>query len=159
GHNEIDVATTPAREFRRKLQVDGSDDGKTWSTVLNRTLAHFEADGKTLDVRRFTYDQPSRFRYLRVRVYPDEGNKDDKPAFRSVTVFHEVHDPGDYRAQPAILEGRQPVPADDGPGSAWFIRFGDNELAPCESLTLDIDDNEFSRTYRVEVFNPDEAPQ
>lgn len=159
-HNEIAVGTTPAREFRRRLQVDGSDDGKSWNNILNRTLAHFEADGQTLDVRRFTYDRPSRFRYLRVRAFPTEGDKDDKPAFTSVSAFHEVHDPGDYRTQRAFLDPRQPVPADGGPGSAWFIRFSNGtELAPCDSLALDVDDDEFVRTYRLEVYNPEEQPQ
>jgi hypothetical protein len=159
-YNEIAVGTTPAREFRRRLQVDGSDDGKSWNNVLNRTLAHFEADGQTLDVRRFPFDRPSRFRYLRVRVFPTEGDKDDKPAFTSVSVFHEVHDPGDYRTRPAVLDPRQPVPADGGPGSAWFLRFSEGtELAPCDALALDVDDDEFVRTYRLEIYNPDEPPQ
>jgi hypothetical protein len=157
-YNEIEVAT-PGREFRRRLRVEAGNDGKTWSTVLDRELARFEADGQTLDVRRFTFP-PSRFRYLRVRVSPYEGVKDDAPAINAVTVFHEVHVPGDYRTLPAILEPRQPVPADGGPGSAWFIRFGDNnELAPCELLTLAVDGNEFVRAYRLEVANPDEPPQ
>jgi hypothetical protein len=158
-YNEIDVGTTPAKEFRRRLQVDGGDDGKTWSNVLNQTLAHFEADGQTLNVRRFTFDRPSRFRYLRVRVHPAAGSTDDKPTFTGVTVFHEVHDPGDYRTQAAVLEPRQPVPADSGPGSAWFIHFGNYELAPCEQLELDVSDEEFVRPYRIEIYNPDGQPQ
>ncbi|HKI32165.1 MAG TPA: DUF3999 family protein [Gemmataceae bacterium] len=158
-HNEIEVAT-PGSDFRRPLRVEGSDDRMSWSTVLDKVhLIHFAEGGQVLDIRRFTYT-PSRFRYLRVRVSPDPAAANDAPAVGSVVVFHEVHQAGDYRTWPAFVEARQPVPAYEGPGSAWFIRLSENgEAAPCESLTLEVADTEFVRPYRLEVANPDEPAQ
>jgi hypothetical protein len=158
-HNEIEVST-PGTAFRRPLRVEGSDDRKSWSTVLDKVhLVHFEEGGQVVDVRRFKYT-PSRYRYLRVRVAPDPAAPNDAPAIASVAVFHEVHEAGDYRSWPAFVEARQPVPAAEGPGSAWFIRLGENgEAAPCESLTLEVADTEFARPYRLEVANPEEPAQ
>ncbi len=158
-HNEVEVGT-PGTAFRRPLRVDGSDDGKAWSVVLDKVhLLHYEEGGHVVDVRRFTYT-PSRYRYLRVRVAPDPTVANDAPAIASVSVFHEVHEAGDYVTRPAFVEARQPVPASEGPGSAWFIKLGENgELAPCESLTLEVADTEFARPYRLEIANPDEPAQ
>jgi hypothetical protein len=158
-HNEIEVST-PGTAFRRPLRVEGSDDRKSWSTVLDKVhLVHFEEGGQAVDVRRFKYT-PSRYRYLRVRIAPDPAAANDAPAIASVAVLHEVHEAGDYRSWPAFVEARQPVPAAEGPGSAWFIRLGENgEAAPCESLTLEVADTEFARPYRLEVANPEEPAQ
>jgi hypothetical protein len=158
-HNEIEVGT-PGSNFRRPLRVEGSDDRKTWSIVLDKVhLLHFEEGGHVVDVRRFTYT-PSRYRYLRVRVAPDPATATDAPAIASVSVFHEVHEAGDYLTRDAFVEPRQPVPASEGPGSAWFIKLSENgEQAPCESLTLEVADGEFARPYRLEIANPEEAAQ
>ena len=159
-HNEIEVAT-PGKEFRRPLRVEGSDDGKAWSTLLDKVyLIHFEDDGHVVDIRRFKYT-PSRFRYLRVHVSPYAAVPNDAPTIQSAAVLHEVREPGDYVTLPALVDLRQPVRGDDGqPASAWFIRFTDNnELAPCESLTLDVAENEFVRPYRLETYDPGGTPQ
>jgi hypothetical protein len=158
-HNEIEVSTA-GTAFRRPLRVEGSDDRKSWRTVLDKVhLLHFEEGGHVADVRRFTY-APSRYRYLRVRVAPDPAAANDAPVIASVSVLHEVHEAGDYVTRQAFVEARQPVPASEGPGSAWFIRLGENgELAPCESLTLDVADTEFARSYRLEIANPEEPAQ
>jgi hypothetical protein len=151
---------SPGTSYRRPLRVEGSDDRKSWSTVLDKVhLVHFEEGGQVVDIHRFTYT-PSRYRYLRARVAPDPAAANDAPALTSAAVFHEVHEAGDYRTWPAFVEARQPVPATEGPGSAWFIRLGENdESAPCESLTLEVADTEFARPYRLEVANPEEPAQ
>jgi hypothetical protein len=158
-HNEIEVVT-PGSDFRRPLRVEGSDDGKSWNTVLDKVhLIHFAEGGQVVDIHRFKYT-PSRYRYLRVRVSPDASVANDAPVLSSVAVLHEVHEDGDYRTWPAFVEPRQPVPAYDGPGSAWFIRLGENgEAAPCESMTLEVGDTELVRPYRLEIANPDEPAQ
>lgn len=158
-HNLIEVATT-GREFRRALRVESSDDEMKWSTLLEgKHLLHFEdVQGPKVDVRKFHYT-PSRFRYLRVRVSPYAGVADDAPAITAATVYHSVQTPGEFVTQPANLQAREPVPGDGGPGSAWLITFGNNELAPCESLTFNVGDDEFVRPYRLEIANPGEPRQ
>ena len=79
-HNEIEVGTRGHRLPPATAQVEGSDDRKAWSTVLDKVhLLHFEEGGQVVDVRRFTYT-PSRYRYLRMRVAPDPTAANDAPA-------------------------------------------------------------------------------
>jgi hypothetical protein len=154
-HNEIEVATT-GKEFRRALRIEGSDDAQKWSTLLKDVhLLHFEDARGPVDVRKFRYT-PSHYRYLRVRVSPYAGVTDDAPAITAVTVYHSLRIPGEYVTQEANLQEREPVPADGGPGSAWLITFGNNELTACESLTFEVSDTEFVRPYRLEIANPNE---
>ena len=159
-HNEIEVGT-PGKEFRRSLKVEGSDDGKSWSTVLDKVyLIHFEDGGQVVDIRRFTYT-PSRFRYVRVHVSPYVAARQRRTGDPVGGGLPRGPRAGRLSTRPAIVEPRQPVRGEDGmPASAWFIRFGDNgELAPCESLTLEVAETEFVRPYRLEIYNPEESPQ
>lgn len=155
-HNQI-VVITDGDNFRRRLLVEAGDDGKTWQTLLDKVyLVHFRVGDQLIDVRRFTFPV-SRYRYLRVRVYPDASLEDDAPSIRSVEVSRSIQVPGEDVTLPATLGGREPVPADGGPGSAWTIDLG--ARVRCERLLFDVADNEFTRTYRLETDNPDEPRQ
>jgi len=154
-HNEIVVATS-GTNFRRRVRLEGSDTGKSWSLIDdNAQIIHIEADKQVLDVRRLHYPL-SRYRYLRLRVYPDKGDADDKPSITSVTVYQTTRVPGEEVTQPAALQPREPVRADGGPGSAWIIDLG--AAMPCERISFDIDDDEFVRDYRLEVLADEVDP-
>jgi hypothetical protein len=158
-HNEIGVVTSGS-EFRRPLQLEGSPDSTTWSTLLDKVyLLRFETPGSaTVDRHVFRYP-PSRFRFLRVRVSPYPGVPEDDPAFTSVSVSYTVLVPGEYVTLPAVLEPREAVRADGAPGSAWYISLAEGDLAPCESLSFTCGGDEFARPYRLELANPDEPRQ
>lgn len=149
-HNEVAVSVQGVN-FRRRLRLDGSNDGKTWSAVKpdHEFLLHFQVDGQVVDVSRFRYAS-SRYRYVRVRVFPDASLADDKPEITGVRVLRTVRVPGEEVTRPAHLGERQPERGDGGPGSAWMIDFG-GEAPPCQRLTFDIADGEFQRPYRLEV--------
>ncbi len=148
-HNGVEVQTR-GENFRRRLEEEGSDDGKTWSKLLDRAdLVHFRVKGQTVDVHDASYP-PSRFRYLRLRVFPDRGLADDVPVVMSAAALHVVQLPGEDVTLPANLGARQPEPADGGPGSVWAIDFG-GYAVPVERLTFDVTDQEFVRPYRLEL--------
>ncbi len=148
-HNGVEVQTR-GEDFRRRLEVEGSDDAKTWSKLLDKAyLVHFRVDDRTVDVRKAAYP-PSRFRYLRLRVFPDRGLPDDAPAVMSAAVLHTVRLPGEDVTAPANLGRREPEPGDGGPGSVWAIDVG-GDLVPVERLTFDVADQEFVRPFRLEL--------
>src|SRR5205823_5615628 len=123
--------------------------GKSWSKLLDKAyLVHFRADDKVVDVRKAPYP-PSRFRYLRLRVFPDRGLPDDAPAVTSATALHTVRLPGEDVTAAANLGARQPEPGDGGPGSVWPIDFG-GDAVPVERLMFDVADKEFVRPFRLE---------
>jgi hypothetical protein len=71
-HNELEIATD-GEAFRRRVQLEGSDDGKTWRFLAERHLVRYPNDrvsSQPLDNRRVPYPL-SRFRYLRIRIHPD----------------------------------------------------------------------------------------
>jgi hypothetical protein len=150
-HNEIEISPT-GENFRRRVQVEGSDNGKDWRVLVGgeqRFVIDFQADGQRLSVRRFRYPL-SRFRYLKVRLYPDGGLKNDRPGIAGVTVFHSVNIPGEYLTQEALLGMREPVPAQGGPGSAWVITIPGGR-APIEELLFEVEDADFRRPYQLET--------
>jgi hypothetical protein len=147
-HNEIDV-TTGGRDFRRRLVLEGSNDEKSWNHLLDKVyLMHFDVGPRVADVHAFTYPV-SRFRYLRVHVFPDRSLEADAPEITSVGVFRSVRVRGEDVTLPANLSPREPVRAADGPGSAWTIEFGGNQV-PVSRLDVDVADDEFTRPFQLE---------
>jgi hypothetical protein len=158
-HNEIDVGVT-GTNYRRRFQLQGSDTDGNWSDLLNSEVVDYAIAGQTISVRRFRYPA-SRFRYLRLLVFPEPrpaGVAADRPEIQSAGVSRLTQIPGEEVTLPAHLEMREPVPADGGPGSAWLINFG-GSTPPCDRLSFDVANDAFARPYRLEVANPDEPRQ
>jgi hypothetical protein len=154
-HNEIEIVTNGSN-FRRRVRLEGSDTNQNWGSILDKAyLVHFQVDSQRVDVRRLHYPA-SRFRHVRVRVFPESGKDDDQPEIVQVAVYHSTRLPGKYVTLPATLGLRQPEPAGGVPGSAWFIEFG-GEAVPCEQLSFDVADHDFVRSYRLEKADPDET--
>ena len=155
-HNEIEIVTKGSN-FRRRVQLEGSATNQNWGSIVDKAyLVHFQVDSQQVDVRKLHYPA-SRFRYVRVREFPESGNEDDRPEIAQVTVYHSTRLPGEYVTLPATLGARQAEPADGAPGSAWYIDFG-GQTVPCEQLSFDVSDNDFVRSYRLEKADPDEPP-
>ena len=68
---------TPGTNFRRKVRVEGSDDGTTWQTIRADALLFRIAGPKHGDYHRNTVDlPPNDQRYLRVTVSPGQDDPD-----------------------------------------------------------------------------------
>lgn len=156
-HNEIEIITN-AINYRRRVQLDGSDTGMTdsWKALQPKDdrnyLVHYKIDDKDIDVHTLHYPD-SHFRFLRVRVFPDLSIEGDKPQIKNVIVRRTVQVQGKIVTRPAQLGPREPVRGDGGPGSAWIIDWG-GELAPCEKLIFTLSDTEFVRFYHLEANDP-----
>jgi Protein of unknown function (DUF3999) len=152
-HNAIDIRADGS-DFRRRVRLEGSDDEKQWGVLFdNQYLVQYRVGGAVIDVHRLTYPA-SRLRYLRVRVFPEAGNDDDKPTIANVAILHSIKEPGEYQTLPASLGQRQPTPVMASPGSTWDI-----ELAPeatwCGQLRFEVQDADFARQWELSALRDD----
>lgn len=157
GHNAIDIVTS-GMNFRRKVEVLGFDSSKFQDGLLfaEGHLVRYELDdGRKLDLHEIRYDA-KRFRYLQVRVYADPSGADKGfPKVEAVKVRRSILIPGTYMDwTPASLSPADLVRTERGPGTAWFIDFG--EKTPCERLRFTAAGEEVERPMRLEIANPDE---
>ncbi len=151
-HNLIEIITK-GDDFRRRVRIEGSDNGEDWRLLSEDWLVRFPVrDRPPIDSNRVTYP-PSRYCQLRVQVHPDRSQSDDSPDISSISVFHTVGIPGEYRTLSAVVRPREADKTPYGPGSAWGIDLGADSV-PCEMLSLAIDDDAFARHYDLESVEP-----
>jgi hypothetical protein len=156
--NEL-VVSTSGTNFRREARVEGSDrrDGD-WKVLKEHAqLIQFQIGAQSLSNNHVIYPL-TRLRYLRLRVYPDPGVKDDAPTVASVAVLESTRIAGEELTLPGRLGLRQAVPTESGPGSSWDIDLGGSSV-PCSRLSFDIVDDDFVRDYRLEVLPDDSDPR
>ncbi len=149
------------RAGRRQLppprQLQGSDDGADWRTLVDDgPLVSLRVGDQAIDARTLSYPA-SRFRYLRVRVYPDKAG-DDKVDPPRVKVWRAAEKEGEDYSVAVAIGPRDPIPTPGGPGSAWFLSVRDAHGADLEAywerLSFDVANTEFSRSYFVEAADP-----
>ncbi len=149
--NEIKIVTTGVN-FRRAVDVEGSEDGKTWRKLVAANLIHFEHEKQKFDLNSLTFSD-SRFRYVRVRVQPDPNRvtfdrEPDRFHITEATVLRHVEDPGERLILDGTLLPREPVRIFGVPGSAWIIELGGDNV-PCDQIAVDVADSEFARDISI----------
>lgn len=147
-HNEVDVRV-PGNDYRRLVELEGSDDGKTWRPVHKQTLVSFERGRQKLRDDSISYP-PSRYRYLRLRVFRDPLVDKTSVTIESVSVLRSIELPGERLRLPAKLGVRTAVRTRGGPGSAWILDLGGDQT-PVDQLEIDLADPDFVRDYTVEA--------
>lgn len=156
GHNEIEI-DTGGTNFRRRVQVFGDKTERFEDPRLllapDKYLVHFDTDAGVVQVKRFSYPF-TRFRFLQVRIYADPVADKEIPSIQGVHVRRKIVTPGTYTAKRGILQPRQDVRTDEGPGSAWFLDF--EEALPVEMLRFALAGDAVERPHRVQVANPGE---
>lgn len=155
-HNEMEVSLG-GQDYRRRAILEGSDDATAWQKITERNLVWFKEGDREFDGRKFTYS-PSRFRYLRLRVYPDPVVDKDPVSIVSVTVKHQVTVPAELITLPATLERREPTRANGAPASAWIIDLGANHM-PVQRINVDVAEPDFNREYVLQAGGPPDSGQ
>ena len=146
-HNEVEIKTLGAN-FRRKVELEGSDDNQNWNELASTFLISFRRDRRSLVGNTVSYP-PSRFRYLRLRVYPDPV-VDKKPVtIRSASVTRRIDAPGELSERVVSLGERIPTRFQNQPCSSWIIDLGAQQM-PCTRLEMEVHDGEFVRDFYVE---------
>ncbi|MFC1671543.1 DUF3999 family protein [Planctomycetota bacterium] len=148
--NRIDVET-PGTNFRRRVVVEGSDDGAKWQTVRDGAFlfrVQAGAGGGEYDKRSVTLSDNNQ-RYLRVTVFnggddPDRVEVKDVKARRLVRVLPET--------VPVVVAGSE-VKQDEKKRCTYVtLDLGYRNL-PLHDLTLRFADGNFFRRVSVEGRN------
>ncbi len=152
-HNEIKIVTS-GNEFRRKVDLARSDDGRDWEELETGYLMRFDSDGSQY-VRDALRYPTSRSRFLRIRIFPDveknsAGKTWDSISVDEVAVLQTVTLAGERSEYPATLQERQPTRRSGALASTWLIDLGVSGT-PCNRLEFEVADSEFVRDYEIEV--------
>jgi len=147
-HNEVEIQTGGIN-FRRRVEVEGSDSRNEWRTlVTSGVLLSFEAQNRAVESNRVSYPT-SRYRYLRVRVLRDEVTDDKAPEITGVKVMMSVRAKGELTTWDLYVPSYQLLRNQGAHASVWTIDLG--ARVPCDRLTLAIEDASFSRGFQVEA--------
>ena len=147
-HNEVEVETYGSN-FRRRVEVDGSDNGTDWKKLQNKALIFaFESQNKTVQSNRVSYPV-SRYRFLRVRVFGDDLVDEEAPGIRSVRVVRVVKGQGELNMWNVSVPSFQLLRYEGAPSSAWNIDLG--AYVPVDRLVLNVEQTSFSRPFHLEA--------
>ena len=146
-HNQVEIETSGSN-FRRQVTVEGSDTGSNWR-MLNSSgvLFSFTSQNNAVESQQVSYPT-SRYRYLRVRVQRDPLTDDAAPAITGVTAMMATREKGQLATWSVPVPSYQQERNQGAHAAAWTIDLG--ARAPCDRLTLEIDDKSFTRPFQVE---------
>ena len=142
-HNGIRLAT-PKSNFRQRVSIQTSDDGKRWLRVRDDGyIFDFSADQRHISVLAVTYPVSSR-RYVRVAVH---GWKDPKAVSQCWVTFEETQAP-----VRDVMASLKPDPRPD-PQTQSVLYTWDLGVSgiPYDQLSLDAGTAEFQRAALVET--------
>ncbi|MCM3873777.1 MAG: DUF3999 domain-containing protein [Pyrinomonadaceae bacterium] len=146
-HNEIEVQTA-GTNFRRRVEVEGSDSSKEWRMLdKSGVLFSFQSQNKGVESSRITYPT-SRYRFLRVRVLRDEVTDSKAPEITGVKVKLAVHAKGELTTWGLYVPPYQLLRNQGAHASVWTIDLG--ARAPCDRLAIEMADASFSRPFQIE---------
>jgi hypothetical protein len=156
-HNTIRVITT-GDNFRRAIEIDGSEDGMTWRRVADGNLVRFSDGDRKFNIDTFDYPD-SRYRFMRVSVTPDPNPVDsdfdkDQFSFEEVSVLREIEVTGERLTTEATVGPRQASRMTGAASSSWIIELGGDNI-PCDQIEVDIADKQFVRDIVVQAELPD----
>lgn len=154
-HNEVEIETS-GTNFRRRVTIEGSDNGQDWRMLnSNGVLINFASQNSAVESKRVSYPT-SRYRYLRVRVQRDELTDDGAPRITGVNAIMAVREKGELSTWSVPVPSYQLLRNQGAHASAWAIDLGGN--VPCDRLILEIEGESFSRPFQVEdVDEPENA--
>ncbi|MBC8356362.1 MAG: DUF3999 family protein [Planctomycetes bacterium] len=150
-HNALEVDLL-GHNYRRRIELEGSDDGDEWRPLHDVLLVDFRRGGKV--VHDDTIEYPlSRFRYLRIRLHRDLIVDNEAVAIGDVKILRTVEIPGEKLTLDAAVGKREAVRADAGPGSRWDLELGGDQT-PVSSIDVQIADAAFVRNFNLEAGGP-----
>ena len=146
-HNEVEINTNGVN-FRRRVDVEGSETGNEWRTLRTGDLIFdFEAENRSAESNRISYPT-SRYQFLRVRVHADEMTDKEVPVITSVRVMMAVREPGSLTTWNTGISGYQLLRNQRAPASSWDIDLYGR--LPIDRLLVDVADQSFSRSFQIE---------
>ncbi|MDA1056006.1 MAG: DUF3999 family protein [Planctomycetota bacterium] len=150
-HNALEV-DLPGHNYRRRIEVEGSDDGDAWRPLRDLLLVDFRRGSKVVHDDMIEYPL-SRFRYLRIKLHRDLIVDGEAAPIGDVKILRTVEIPGEKLTLDAAIGKREAVRADAGPGSSWDLELGGDQT-PVSSIEVQIADAEFVRNFNLEAGGP-----
>ena len=146
-HNQVEIETMGSN-FRRQVSIEGSDNSRDWRMLNNSgVLLSFASENNAVESNRVSYPA-SRYRYLRVRVQRDSLTDTEAPRISGVTAMKAFREKGQWASWSVPVPSYQLLRNQGAHASVWTIDLG--ARAPCDRLTLEVDDDSFSRPFEVE---------
>ncbi len=147
-HNEVEIETS-GYNFRRRVELDGSDNGTDWKRLqTNDLIFAFQSQNRTAQSNRVSYPV-SRYRFLRVRVFPDELADEEAPVISTVKAVRAVKGKGELTTWGVNVPPYQLLRYEGAPSSAWNIDLG--AYVPVDRLMLNVEQTSFSRPFHLEA--------
>ena len=94
---------------------------------------------------------------MRVRVQRDSLTDTEAPRITGVTAMKAVREKGQWASWSVPVPSYQLLRNQGAHASAWTIDLG--ARAPCDRLTLEVDDDSFSRPFQVESIDDEQHVQ
>lgn len=146
-HNEVEIETS-GMNFRRRVTIEGSDNGNDWRLLSNSgMLLSFTAQNDAVESKKISYPT-SRYRYLRIRVQRDELSDREAPRITRVKAMMSVREKGQLATWSVDVPSYQLLRNQGAHATVWTIDLGAN--APCDRLSLEIENESFTRPFQVE---------
>jgi hypothetical protein len=146
-HNEIDIETN-GTNFRRQVVVEGSDSGREWRMLSNDgVIFSFASQNNVAESQKVSYPT-SRYRYLRVKVSRDPITDDELPQFSGVKVMMAVREKGWLSTWNVPVPSYQLQRNQGAHATVWNLDLGGR--VPCDRLSIQIEEDSFSRPFQVE---------
>ena len=146
-HNEIDIETN-GTNFRRQVVVEGSDSGREWRMLSNDgVIFSFASQNNVAESQKVSYPT-SRYRYLRVKVSRDPMTDRETPQVTSVKVMMAVREKGLLSTWDVPVPSYQLQRNQGAHATVWTLDLGGR--IPCDRLSIEIEDDSFSRPFQVE---------
>lgn len=146
-HNEIEIETE-GMNFRRPVDIEGSDSGTSWKTLTSDVIYSFASRTNSVKSNRVSYPS-SRYKYLRIRVFADGPREKQPPVITAVKVLMAIREKGEITSWDVAVPSYQLFRHEGAPASSWLIDLG--ARVPCDRLWLTVDNESFSRPFEVEV--------
>jgi hypothetical protein len=153
-HNEIEIETT-GTNFRRQVVIEGSDSGREWRTLSkDGVVFSFSSQNNTAESKKVSYPT-SRYRYLRVKVSRDPITDDETPQVTIAKVMMAVREKGVLSTWDVPVPSYQLQRNQGAHAAVWILDLGGR--VPCDRLSLEIEEDSFSRPFQVEAIDDQQS--
>lgn len=152
-HNEVEI-DTDGSNFRRQVEIQGSDSGSEWRTLTSDgMLFSFSSQNSAAESTRVQYPT-SRYRYLRLRVQRDPVADKEAPRISGARVWMTMREKGMLTTWQVEVPSYQLLRNQGAHASIWTIDLG--ARVPCDRLRLGFHETSFSRPFQVEAIDDPE---
>jgi len=141
-HNRL-VVYTSGRRFVRKVEAEGSRDGRHWTLLATGYVLDLEGRVNRRILSYADSDVPA----VRVRVYPDPKKQQDRFTVLDASLFHREEEA--VEVEPVALEARVERQSETKPRAQILLFDARAKNRPIESVALDVRDKAFVRAVRV----------